>query len=261
MVGRSAKRRAARRQVKRQSSRKPQIEKLEDRCLLSADMVLQWNAVAIEAAKIDHGIGEPGIQFGPTRTSRALAIVQAAVYDAVDSIDPQYTPYLIQVQAPAGASMDAAVAQAAHDTLVALYPYQQPYFDAQLASSLQGIPVQSAAEGVAVGATVAQYILAARANDGSQVDAVGQPVNYVYGQLPGQWRADPLHPTAMPLTPDWGSVTPFVIPSATQFMPPPPPAITSLAYAQAYLEVKAIGAMNSTVRTDVADGRRPLLGI
>jgi Ca2+-binding RTX toxin-like protein len=244
-------RRAARRQVKLQSSRKPQFEKLEDRCLLSADMVLRWNAVAIEAAKIDHGIGEPGIQFGPTRTSRALAIVQAAVYDAVDSIDPQYTPYLIQVQAPAGASMDAAVAQAAHDTLVALYPYQQPYFDAQLASSLPGIPVQSAAEGVAVGATVAQYILAARANDGSQVDAVGQPEHYVYGQLPGQWRADPLHPNALPLTPDWGSVTPFVIQSATQFEPPPPPAITSLAYAQAYQEVKAIGSMDSTVRTDV----------
>jgi hypothetical protein len=246
-----SKRRVARRRAKLQMSRKPRIEHLEDRYLLSADMVLQWNAVAIEAAKRDHALGAPGIQFGPTRTSRALAIVQGAVYDAVNSIVPQYKPYLTQVQAPPGASMDAAVAQAAHDTLVALYGYQQPYLDAQLASSLQGIPVQSAVEGVAVGATVAQNILAARASDGSQVDAVGQPENYVYGQMPGQWRADPLHPDVLPLTPDWGGVTPFVITSATQFGAPPPPPITSQAYAQAYLEVKALGATNSAVRTAV----------
>ncbi len=75
-------------------------------------------------------------------------------------------------------------------------------------------------------------------------------MNYTYGQLPGQWRADPLHPDATPLTPDWGGVTPFVVQSATQFGAPPPPAITSLAYAQAYEQVKALGAVNSTVRTD-----------
>jgi hypothetical protein len=88
-----------------------------------------------------------------------------------------------------------------------------------------------------------------RANDGSQVDAAGQPVNYTYGQMPGQWRADPLHPNVTPLSPDWGRVTPFVIRSATQFGAPPPPPITSLAYAQAYEQVKALGAVNSTVRT------------
>ena len=227
------------------------LEPLEDRCLLSTDMVLHWNAVAIEATKRDHALGAPGLQFGPTRASRALAIVQGAVYDAVNSIDPEFTPYLVQIHGPQGASIDAAVAQAAHDTLVSLYPYLQPYFDTELASSLQGIPLTPAVEGVAVGSIVAQCILAARANDGSQIDAAGQPVNYVYGQLPGQWRADPLHPDATPLTPDWGSVTPFVITSVKDFSAPPPPAITSLAYAQAYEEVKAIGVKDSTVRTDV----------
>jgi hypothetical protein len=102
---------------------------------------------------------------------------------------------------------------------------------------------------MAVGTTVANYILAQRAHDGSQVDAKGQPVNYTYGQLPGQWRADPLHPNATPLTPDWGGVTPFVVTSATQFGAPPPPAITSLAYAQAYQQVTSLGAVNSTTRT------------
>jgi hypothetical protein len=78
---------------------------------------------------------------------------------------------------------------------------------------------------------------------------VGQPVNYVYGTQPGQWTAGPLHPTAVPLTPDWGSVTPFGMKSESQFAPPPPPALDSLAYAKAYLEVKLIGEENSTFRT------------
>jgi hypothetical protein len=226
------------------------LERLEDRCLLSADPVLYWNDVALNAAVVDHGIGAPGLQFGPTRTSRAFAIVQGAVFDVVNSIDPQYSPYLIQVAAPPDASLDAAVAEAAYTTLVSLYPYQQPLLDSALATALQNIPQQSEIDGMAVGVTVAKAILAARSNDGSQIDAAGQPVHYTYGQLPGQWRADPLHPNITPLTPDWGKVTPFVVQSATQFGTPPPPAITSLAYALAYEQVKALGSVNSTVRTD-----------
>ncbi len=238
--------------AKRSSSRynfQPAVEPLEPRCLLSADMVVQWNHIAMDAAKQDYTLA-PGLEIGPTRLGRAIAIVQAAVYDSVNSIDPQYTPYLIQVAAPAGASMDAAVAKAAHDTLVAMFPNQQATFDSELASSLAGIPTGPAVEGgVAVGSAVASYILNVRAHDGSQIDAAGQPVNYKYGQLPGQWRADPLHPNATPLTPDWGSVTPFDIPNTTPFMPPPPATLDSLAYATAYEEVKTLGALNSTIRT------------
>jgi len=228
---------------------RPLVDPLEERCLLSTDMVVQWNAIAIEAARRDYAVGAPGVQFGPTRLGRVMGIVQAAVFDSVNSIDPEFTPYLIQVAAPKDASIDAAVAQAAHDTLVSLYPHQRPYFDSELASSLAGIPTVAAAEGVAVGRTVANYILAARSNDGSQVDAVGQPVNYVYGQQPGQWRPDPLHPTGTPLTPDWGGVMPFGMLSAAQFLLPPPPALDSKAYAEAYLEVKLIGAKDSPIRT------------
>jgi hypothetical protein len=226
------------------------VEELEPRLVLSGDPVLYWNQVALNAAVVDHGIGAPGLQFGPTRTSRAFAIVQGAVYDAVNSIDPLYAPYLIQVAAKPDASLNAAVAEAAYTTLVSLYPYQKPTFDAALATSLQGIPLQAEVDGMAVGLTVANVILAARANDGSQIDAVGQPVNYTFGQQPGQWRADPLHPNQAPLTPDWGKVTPFVVQSATQFGAPPPPAITSLAYAVAYEQVKELGSVHSTVRTD-----------
>ena len=142
---------------------RPALETLEERCLLSVNMVVQWNQIALQASVNDYSTAlAPGYQIGPTRLSRAMAIVQAAVYDAVDSIDPQYTPYLVQVAAPTGASMDAAVAQAAHDTLVAMFPNQKPFFDSELAASLQGIPMMPAVEGVAVGSEVASYILAAR---------------------------------------------------------------------------------------------------
>ena len=238
-----------RRSVKRHEYR-PSVELLEQRCLLSADMVVQWNQIALQASVNDYSKAlAPGFQGGPTRLSRAMAIVQGAVFDAVNSVDPQYTPYLVQVATPTGASMDAAVAQAAHDTLVAMFPNQQSFFDSELALSLQGIPLMSAVEGVAVGSEVASFILAARANDGAAKDAVGQPVNYTFGQLPGQWRTDPLHPNQVPLTPDWGSVAPFGMQSETQFFPPPPPTLNSLAYATAYEEVKLIGSANSAIRT------------
>jgi hypothetical protein len=226
------------------------LEALEDRCLPSVDPVLFWNSVAMQATVTDNAIGASGLQLGPTRTGRAFAIVQGAVFDAVNSIHPLYTPYEVQLPAPRDASITAAVAEAAYTTLVSLYPYQKPYFDSQLAASLAGIPLIQKIEGMAVGGIIATMEVALRANDGSQLDAAGQPINYTYGQQPGQWRPDPLHPDATPLTPDWGGVRTFVIQSATQFGAPPPPAITSLAYAQAFEQVKALGAVNSTVRTD-----------
>jgi hypothetical protein len=249
LLGRKATRRQTHARQKAHSPRL-RLEPLEERCLLSGDPVLHWNAVALHAAVVDHGIGAPGLQFGPTRTSRAFAIVQGAVFDAVNSIKSQYAPYLVQLPAPGDASIDAAVAEAAYTTLVNLYPYQKPDFDSELAASLKNIPLNPKIEGMVVGGMVATIELALRSHDGSQVDAAGKPVTYTYGQLPGQWRADPLHPNATPLTPDWGDVTPFVVQSATQFGAPPPPAITSQAYAVAYEQIKALGDANSTVRTD-----------
>src|SRR5689334_4157589 len=94
---------------------RPLLERLEARSLLAGDMVLQWNAVALDAVAAD-GTGAPADQAGPTRGSRALAIVQAAIFDAVNSIDGSHTPYLIRVKASRGASIEAAAARAAHDT-------------------------------------------------------------------------------------------------------------------------------------------------
>src|SRR5260370_41776407 len=96
------------------------VESLEERCLLSGDVVLTWNAIALDALKNDSYLGANQKQAGPDRASRALAIEQAAVFDSVNSIDRSYDPYMIEIDAPRNASIVAAAAQAAHDTLIAL---------------------------------------------------------------------------------------------------------------------------------------------
>src|SRR5438552_1540642 len=206
------------------------FESLERRTMLSGDVVLEWNSLANEAVKLDHGIGAPHLQGGPTATSRALAIVHGAIYDAVNAIDRSYTPWLVtDVKPLKGSSIEAAAAQAAHDTLLSLYPYLQSMFDSALAADLSTIGPKPRANGVAVGQAVASEILAARANDGSS-----GPMNFTPSDQPGQWRPDPLHPTQMALGPQWGQVAPFGMFSATQFAVPAPPSITSAEYAAAY---------------------------
>src|ERR1043165_8410990 len=92
--------------------RRRRIEQLEARALLSADAVLDWNTVALDAIKNDYDVGHTSDQGGPTRASRALAIVQVAIYDAVNAIDGSYAPYLVDVHPGKGTSMEAAIAQA-----------------------------------------------------------------------------------------------------------------------------------------------------
>jgi hypothetical protein len=221
------------------------LEPLEDRCLLSADVVLEWNAVALDALKYDSTLGANSKQNDPDRASRALAITQAAVFDAVNSIDGSYDPYLVEVPAPRGASITAAAAQAAHDTLAVLFPDYRPVLDARLAEDLADVHSARAREdGVQVGQTVAAAILAARSHDGSDV-----PMHYTPGDQPGQWRPDPLHQTQKAVGPLWGDVTPFALQSAEQFHVPAPPAITSEAYADAYQEVKNYGGDGVTTPT------------
>jgi hypothetical protein len=212
---------------------------------LLSDAVLRWNTVALGAAQLDTALGRPHEQPGPTRLARALAIVQAAVYDSVNSINGAYQPYLVDdTNVAPDASIDAAVAQAAHDTLAALYPSQQAIFDADLTADLAAIPAGPAQDGAAVGQFVAAQILAARQNDGSS-----DPMMYTPGTQPGQWQPDPLHPSQMALTPDWGNVTPFTMTSSAQFLAPPPPALNSPEYTAAFNEVESLGGDGVTTPT------------
>jgi hypothetical protein len=225
---------------------RPALEALEERCLLSGDVVLEWNAIALDALKNDSLLGANAKQNSPTHSSRALAIVQAAVFDAVNSIDQSYEPYLIDLHAPDGTSITAAAAQAAHDTLVSLFPDYKPTLDARLAADLAAdpSPLWARIVGIVVGDIVAQNILAVRSNDGSNV-----PMPYTPGSAPGQWQPDPLHPTQKALGSLWGQVTPFAVPSSEMFQVPAPPALTSQAYADAFNEVKSLGADGTTTPT------------
>ncbi len=228
--------------------------RLENRDVPSTS-VLRWNDLALDAARLDHAIGGPAHHFGPTKTSRALAIVHAAIYDAVNSIDRSYTRFQFQVAASAGASIPAAVAQAGRDTLAALYPSFTATFDAALAQDLAALPAGPAQAGATVGHQIATQVLTFRANDHSS-----DPMPYAPTNLPGRWQPDPLHPTQQALTPGWGLVTPFTMVSGQQFRAPAPPAINSAEYTAAYNEVFAFGG-DSIATATIRNAEQTEIGI
>src|SRR5262249_21131742 len=204
--------------------------------------------------------GHPVDQGGPTMDSRALAIASIAVADATAAIDQSFKPYLPKIGAAAGASVDAAIAAAGHDSLAALYPHQQNLFDQAFQASLRRIArddtsALSIRQGVRVGKAAAAQILAARADDGSKVHPP-----YTFGTLPGQWNVDPLHPNQMALGNDWGAVTPFAMPNVAQFKVPPPPPMGSPAYTAAFNEVKALGGDGGHTPTSRTP-RQTMIGI
>jgi hypothetical protein len=170
------------------------LESLEERCLLSADVVLEGNQLMLDTVKSN--------KVSPVLITRIAAIESAAVYDAVNDIDRSYTVYFADVQASHGASLEAAGAQAAHDVLTALFPAQQPTFDATLAADLANIPPGRAQQGEAVGQAVAQAILAWRSTDGWNAH-----VDYTPGTALGDWQPTP--PAFLPAAlPQWPNVTP-----------------------------------------------------
>lgn len=235
----------------------PAFEALEPRRLLAAaganvgtpfhDVVLAWNKVMLDANAADHALASPD-QGGPTKTSRAFAMVSTAVFDAVNSINHHYEPYLLELNGYAMADVRAAVSVAAHDTLVALYPQQQARLDAELDRWLTAIPNNAREQkGIELGRRMAETCLADRLGDGSEVMVMHEPVN-----APGHHQPDPDHPGQGFLGPVWGEVTPFVIDDMASFRSPAPPALGSAEYAAAYNEVKALGGdgINTpTIRT------------
>jgi len=199
------------------------------------DVILQWNRVLMETVRT------PGQQPATIMPVRSYAIMHAAMFDAVNSIDGSHTPYLIEVPGSQNASIEAAAAQAAHDVLVSLYPTRVAIFDAELAISLQGIDENRAQQGIRVGQIVAERVLSVRANDGWNVT----PPAYSLPATPGNWQPVP---GAAAFT-HYPSVMPCGITSGTQFKPNAPPALTSAAYAADLNEVKEIGSVNSVIRT------------
>ena len=204
-----------------------------------ADTVTDWNAYASTAIVIN--AGQP-----PPAAVLSFAMVQGAVYDAVNAIDRGHRPYLAEPPAGPSDSKDAAAATAAFRVLVGLFPMQestlQPLYDASLAA-VADTPRGAKAAGIAVGTAAAAAMLAARADDGRF-----GPFTPVIGTTPGVWRPTPPLLAKDP-TPWVANVRPFLVPDVEMLRTDAPNALTSRAYARDLNEVKRIGSLHSTTRT------------
>ncbi|HXO31851.1 MAG TPA: vanadium-dependent haloperoxidase [Candidatus Acidoferrales bacterium] len=206
-----------------------------------ADVVLDWNVIAVDTA-VTNG-------QNPFAQARSAAIVQLAVFEAVNAITGEYHPYLGTIVAPPGASPEAAAIQAAYRVLSTYFAPSASTLDAERANSLASIPDgQAKTDGIATGEAAALAMIALRANDGSsppQFKIPGPPV-------PGEWQATASCPIvngiAVGIAFQWKNVTPFGIPRAREFLLDPPPARASREYAKAYDEVMTVGSIDSTER-------------
>ena len=203
-----------------------------------AETVIEWNRIMLAT------LGTPGALSPTVFFTRPLAVMHVAIFDALNSIDPLYTPFYGRVDAAPDASRDAAAAQAAHDVLAALFPDQRPTFAAALATQLGRLPAAAAQSGARVGAAAARQTLDMRANDGWNRP---QPT-YTLPSLAGFWQPVPPANAAATFA-HYPDVTPFVVSSARQFLVEPPPPLTSERYAADFNEEKAIGSATSTTRT------------
>jgi hypothetical protein len=205
--------------------------------------VITWNEIAQRSA----------IQVAkqsPAHAMISIAFVQAAVYDAVVAIEGGYQPYQVRLTQLPEASVDAAVATAAHHVLSHYFPAQQAALDADYAAALAAVadgPAKNA--GIVVGQMTAAGTIARRQNDGFEADSgFTMPA-----PGPGVWQL-PEGQTAM--TPWVATLRPFMLQSADQFRPGPPLALNSRAWADDFHEVKTIGSLTSPTRsaeqTDIA---------
>ena len=241
--------------------------------------VSYWNQIARDASMLDHTPGRAdgviGEQAGPVRTSYALAIVHIAIFDAANAIAGGYESYTGLPRARPVTSMRSAIAQAAYDTLVFLYPSQKENFDLSLTEALDAIPEgQAKSDGIALGHSAAAAIIARRANDGYyphypnplsapkyvELQLGTSPPDFIPLTGPGMWRQDPISLVPIALGVNWGKVTPFVLKSGDQFRTPKPPALDSPEYAAAFNEVKRLGGCGTDVTACFVGGNDLLPG-
>jgi membrane-associated phospholipid phosphatase len=212
-----------------------------DAAVGQADEVIQWNKTLLTIVRT------PGAQPATVHPTRSFAMMHAAIYDAVNAIDATHKPYLVRVEhVSAHASQEAAVAAAAHETLITLYPAFQSTLDQQYDQSLLQIPDGAdKTTGIAVGRAVALATLTLRSDDGS----AATPIPFVFGTAPGDYQSTPPNFPPQPAFTHWSRVTPFALERANQFRLGPPPALTSAEYTAVFDEVKSLGIANSTTAT------------
>jgi hypothetical protein len=203
------------------------------------NMAIRWNATMLAVFQ-SAGLPAPAaIRLG--------AIVQAAVFDAVNGIEGRYTPIHVQPAAPDDASPKAAVAAAAYEALSHLVAGQGSILEPALASSIDSLDehdAEAVAAGIAWGTEVADEVLAWRAADGFGAT----PPPYNFDTTPGQWQPTP-GGTGAPKFRTLATTQPFALNSPSQLRPAGPPALTSARYTRDFNEVKSMGGLNGSGRT------------
>lgn len=218
-----------------------------------ADAVTDWNEITVQAVST----GRPG-PIGAVD----IALVQVAVHDAVQAIDQQFEPYHAEIDTAHGRRAEgrrsAAIAAAAHDVLVGMYPAQAAALDTIYFNYLADKGLDSD-PGLLIGQQVAARILPLR-----RVNPNPLPPPFVGAAVVGTWRPTPSllgnPPSPAPFSPmatPWmAEFDPFTLTGPTRFRAPPPPALTSDRYTRDYNEVREIGSLDSTKRnaaqTDLA---------
>lgn len=219
--------------------------------LRRGDIVTDWNASVLNVIREWSTTANDPYQgrivtARPPEVARNLAMIHAAMFDAINATGGPYKSYVYAGSVVSGTSAVAAGAAAAHHVASALYsaPDELALWDATFAESLASIPDDAArAKGVQLGKSIAQAMLEMRADDGSNA-----PATYAYQSGPGAWQRT--FPDFLPpLLPRWTDVAPFVIANPVDFRAEAPPQLTSEAYAVAVDEVMRLGAVNSTERT------------
>jgi hypothetical protein len=220
--------------------------------------VAQWNQLAEDTVVGVTPFADEGFIY--------MGYVSAAVYDAVVAIEGGFEPYGPAIDAPAGASVDAAVVEAAYRTLWAYFPPEscnpasppaayafclgvRPRLDAFYAEALSAIPPgQAKTDGQAVGLQAASDIITLRSGDG-RMTPIGVTSSFpTLPPGPGVWRLTP--PFAAPRTPWVGNVRRFILGSVDQFLPDPPPPLQSEEWVEAFNQIKAYGAATGSARLD-----------
>ena len=199
------------------------------------DPVLSWNQTVLQAIRTDAS--------DPTRASRDMAMVHAAIYDVVNAIEGR-SGYYVTMPAPDGVSLEGAISGAAHQVLNYLFPTQRTLLDGVLATSLERVPDgPTKLSSVEFGRQVGDAMIALRANDGWD-----KFVEHASATEPGRWQPTaPLY--AVSLDPQWTDLQPWVMTTPDQFLPSGPPSLASVRWADAYKETKTLGSRNSTART------------
>jgi hypothetical protein len=204
----------------------------------STDPVVHWNRTLLAIVRT------PGAQPATIHPTRSFAMMHAAIFDAVNSIDREFKPYAARISGVSRrASPAAAAAVAANDVLRALYPAFAGALDTDLQESLARLRDDvGKSEGIRAGSIAAAAMLDLRRADG----ALAPPVPYVFATAPGDYQSTPPNFPRQPVFTHWPQVTPFALRRADQFRPGPPPALTSDRYTQALEEVASDGVGGST---------------